>query len=48
VYLLDRGGHFLNNISQTRTSVGGLNKAILQQKGGGEKGVKRRVYWVMG
>jgi hypothetical protein len=43
---------FFNNISQTKTSVWGLNKAFFhhkrQQKGGGEKGVKRRVYEVMG
>jgi hypothetical protein len=44
---------FLNNISQTKTSVGGLNKQFLpfettKKGGGGEKGVKRRVYRVMG
>jgi hypothetical protein len=43
---------FLNNISQTKTSVGALNKAFFhhwrQQKRWGEKGVKRRVYHVMG
>jgi hypothetical protein len=48
-----KSGYFFNNISQTKTSVGGLNKAFFhhlrQQKGGGrEKGVKRRVYRVMG
>jgi hypothetical protein len=41
---------FFNNISQTKTSVGGLNKAFFhhlrQQKGG--EGVKMRVYNVMG
>jgi hypothetical protein len=40
---------FLNNISQTKTSVGGLNKAFFHnKKGWGEKGVKTRVYNVMG
>jgi hypothetical protein len=44
---------FFNTISQTKTSVKGLNNAFFhhlrQQKGGGgEKGVKRRVYEVMG
>jgi hypothetical protein len=45
--------HFFNNISQTKTSVWGLNTAYFhhlrqQKRGGGEKGVKRRVYEVMG
>jgi hypothetical protein len=42
-----KSGHFFNNISQTKTSVGGLNNAFFhhlrQQKGAGvKKGVKRR------
>jgi hypothetical protein len=43
-----------NNISQTKTSVGGLNKAFFnhlrKQNGDGEekKGVKMRVFNVMG
>jgi hypothetical protein len=58
MYLLVGGprrkiGHFfLNNISQTKTSVGGLNKAFspfeTTKRGRDEKGVKRRVYRVMG
>jgi hypothetical protein len=42
---------FLNNISQTKTSVLGLNKASfhhLRQQKEGENGVKRRVYRVIG
>jgi hypothetical protein len=44
---------FFNNISQTKSIGKGLNNAFFhhlrQQKGGGdEKGVKRRVYEVMG
>jgi hypothetical protein len=44
-------GHFFNNISETKTIVWGLNKAFfhhLRQQRGDEKGVKRRVYNVMG
>jgi hypothetical protein len=47
-----KSGHFFNNISQTKTSVKGQNNAFFhhlrQTKRGGEKGVKRRVYEVMG
>jgi hypothetical protein len=44
---------FLNNIFQTKTSVGDLNNAFFhhlrqQQRGRGGNGVKRRVYQVMG
>jgi hypothetical protein len=44
---------FLTTFLKQKTSVGGLNKAFFhhlrQQNGGeGEKGVKRRVYNVMG
>jgi hypothetical protein len=36
------------NISHTKTSAGGLNKAFFSTIKGDEKGVKMRVYWVMG
>jgi hypothetical protein len=45
-----KSGHFFNNISQTKTSVMGLNNAFFSpfETTKGEKGVKRRVYEVMG